>query len=214
MSIGVWSAFAATLIAVVLVPGPAVLLVVSHGLAGDARAGVKATVGIAASSALFFLLTALGLSSVLLASATAFVWARWLGVGYLAWMGLQMIQTAAGAVAPGDPGPESALPRGRRGRPFWDALVLQSASPNALAFFTAVLPQFIDPSRAAAPQFWVLGITSVTIEGVVLTAYVVAAARGRRVFSGPSAAVRLRWFGGWTLVAVALGLAVSKPPQP
>ena len=204
MPFEIWLAFTATLIAVVLVPGPAVLLVVSHGMSGDRRAGFLASLGIAGSSAVFFLLTAAGLSAVLLASATAFEVVRWCGVVYLVWGGVQMILGARSADLTGAPD------RNAPGyRPFFRALALQSGSPNAIAFFTALLPQFIDPAGDASRQFLFLGVTSVVVEVIVLGSYTVLAQRVRRAFDTPAALVWQKKISGGVLLTSALGLALA-----
>ncbi|MEM1041987.1 MAG: LysE family transporter [Bacteroidota bacterium] len=134
MPLETWLAFTATLVAVVLVPGPAVPLVVSHGMSGDRLAGFLASLEIAGSGAGFLLLTAAGLSAVLLASATAFEGVRWCGVAYLAWSGAQMVLGARGAARTEVDG-HNAFGY----RLFVHAFVLQSGSPNAVALFAALL---------------------------------------------------------------------------
>jgi homoserine/homoserine lactone efflux protein len=196
-----WLAFTVTLVAIVLVPGPAVLLVVSHGLAGDRRSGVLAAFGVVASSAAYFLLTATGLHALLLASSSLFEVLRWVGVGYLVWAGSRMI--AGSGTAP------ASAERRPRSRAFLHALALQSGSPNALLFFTAFLPQFIDPTRDTVEQFALLGATSLSVEVVVLGLYVVVASTARRAFTSPRA---VRWqerIGGGALLASAFGLAMA-----
>lgn len=205
MPLDVWAVYTATLVAVVLAPGPAVLLVVSHGLSGDARAGLLAALGIAGSSAVYFVLAALGLTAVLDASAAAFEAVRWAGVAYLVWVGTRTIVTAR---RPPDRQGRGEAPR-TGWRPFADALALQSGSPNAVAFFTAILPQFVDPARSAAPQFLVLGATSVVVEVAVLALYLAVARRTRRRFDTPSAVAWQRRIGGGMLLASALGLALA-----
>jgi homoserine/homoserine lactone efflux protein len=70
-------------------PGPAVLLVVSHGMKVGFRPSLRGTLGVLAGNAIYFVLSALGLGALLLASATLFQAIRWLGAAYLVFIGLR-----------------------------------------------------------------------------------------------------------------------------
>ena len=71
-------------------------------------------------------------------------------------------------------------PRGEPGRAFASGLVTQLANPKAIVFFAAVLPQFVDPRAALAPQIAVLTLAGAVVELSVLSGYTLAADRLRR----------------------------------
>ena len=172
MSLHTWLLFAGTEAVLCLTPGPAVLFVLSYGLSRGGRASLWASAGVLAGNACYFALSALGLGAVLLASYEVFTLVKYLGALYLVYLGVQTVRGAALALRPEraqeDRGSLRALTRG---------FALQAANPKALVFFVALLPQFIDASRAVWPQVLILGVTSVAIEFVVLAGYGCTAAR-------------------------------------
>jgi homoserine/homoserine lactone efflux protein len=125
---------------------------------------------------IFFTLSAFGLGALLIASHTLFMFVKWAGAAYLVYLGLKMIirsfrQTNAG------PEPFQPLPQVKFYR---QGLFMQLANPKAILFFTALLPQFINPGFSATVQFVVLGLLSITIQGSTLTAYGWLAEKGTR----------------------------------
>jgi len=95
-------------------------------------------------------------------SATAFLLVKWLGVAYLAWIGVRLIlsRTRKPDVV-GDAWDE-------RRRLFRRGFVTSMANPYAVIFFGALFPQFIDPSVPVPPQLLVLGVTYLVVDGTIL----------------------------------------------
>ena len=171
MTLEVWIAFCATEAVLCLIPGPAVLVVASMALARGFRPALGAALGVLAANTLYFALSAAGVGALLLASRDLFLAIKWLGAAYLIWMGARMV---FGTAAPAE-SVESGT-----GRPILRGFVVQGANPKAIVFFSALLPQFIDPSGAVATQLLVLGASSVVIELLTLTAYALTAVRARQ----------------------------------
>ncbi len=181
-----------------LTPGPAVLLVISQGMRGGFRTAARSAAGILSGNAIYFAASAAGLGALLIASQRVFVILEWIGAGYLALLGLKMV------FFPSEPGAATLLvDRGA----FRQGLLTQLANPKAIAFFTALLPQFIDPHQAMSPQFIVLGIVSITVELPVLLFYGYAADRGRERISRHARMVER--LAGLCLVIAAAKLAAS-----
>jgi homoserine/homoserine lactone efflux protein len=197
MTLETWVAFAATETVLCFTPGPAVLFVVSAALARGARPGMAAALGILTGNAVYFGLSATSVAGVIVASHQLFALLKWAGAGYLVWIGVRKL------VARRDPGSEVAAPVERA---FARGVVVQTANPKALVFFLALLPQFVDPHAAMAPQVAILAVTSIAIELVVLALYVGFAARARRLaearLAGP-----LERVGGAFLIAAGARLA-------
>ncbi len=187
----------------VVMPGPAVLLVLSQGLRFGTAGTLWSVVGILAANALYFGVSGTGLGALLAASGGMFTAIRWAGAAYLLYMGAMALfrpPSPAGAR-------ETADPTGPAWRPlFLRGLLLQLSNPKALLFFVAILPQFIVRARPILPQILILGVTSIVIELVVLSAYGAAAARMARVAVQPRYAAATSRIGGALLVAAALGL--------
>jgi homoserine/homoserine lactone efflux protein len=203
MSWHTWLIFVVTISAIIVTPGPAVLLVTSQALqAGPVRA-LWANVGILSANILYFGLSALGFGAVLLQSVTLFTWLRYAGVAYLVYLGLQHWRaTDALGVSPEPHRSGTAL--------FRSAFLVQTANPKALVFFTALLPQFVDPGQRIAPQVAVLTITSTVLEFIGLAGYGYLAGRARHLASDPRFVRITRRCAGACLIAAATGLALSR----
>jgi homoserine/homoserine lactone efflux protein len=185
-------------------PGPAVLLIVSQAMNRGFRPSLRGALGILTGNAIYFALSAVGLGALLVASSTVFMIIKWCGAGYLIWMGVRMIVIA--------PPPADQIPGETRDDTddgsFRQALLVQLSNPKAVVFFTALLPQFIDPNGPIALQFFVLGVISTVIEFPILALYGFAADKGRAIY-----ARHTRWIervAGGCLVAAGAKLAATR----
>lgn len=204
MTLEAWLLFCAAETILCLTPGPAVLLVVTMALTRRPAAGVRAALGILSANALCFAVSATGLGVLLVSSWRLFFAIKWLGAAYLLWLGVSMLLGTARAK---DPEPTESAALGASGHAFRHGFVAQAANPKSLLFFTAILPQFVDPDAALAPQIAILGASSVAIEFVVLAGYARASSGTRGWFETHA---RQRWLeraGGGLLIGAAVGLA-------
>ena len=194
--------FAGTEFVLSLTPGPAVLLVMSQGL----RAGVKAcflgALGIIAGNAVYFTVSALGLGALIMTSAVLFYVIKWAGAAYLIYLGVRMIRESL----PTQCQTPSEMEVSRH-RWFRQGLLTQLANPKAIVYFTALLPQFIDPQSAPALQLVVLGVTSVFIEFPMLVGYGVLAHQGGHLLRHGRAARWIDWLAGTCLIGAGIKLA-------
>ena len=167
MSLRVWLFFVVTEAVLCLTPGPAVLFVVSCGLARGGRAALWGNAGILSANTFYFIVSAFGLGAVLLGSHELFTIVKYAGAAYLVWLGIQTIRGAGLAIRAGS----RDRPAAQRWRMLVRGFALQAANPKALLFFVALLPQFIDIHRAIAPQMLILAVTSAAVEFVILAGY-------------------------------------------
>jgi homoserine/homoserine lactone efflux protein len=189
-----------------LTPGPAVLLVLSQALGGGVRVSLGASLGILAGNTLYFLLSATSVGALIVASPTVFIILKWLGAGYLVWLGIGALRGTAPAFAvTADTDRSPSLLR-RVGQGFF----VQTTNPKALLFFTALLPQFIDPALPVARQIAVLGLASIVIEFGVLSLYGILAGRASRIATKPRFAALTGRLSGGALIAAGCGVALLK----
>jgi homoserine/homoserine lactone efflux protein len=167
VSLRVWFFFVVTEAVLCLTPGPAVLFIVSCGLARGGRAALWGNAGILSANTFYFIVSAFGLSAVLLGSHTVFTLVKYAGAAYLVWLGIQTIRGAGLAITTDT----DTQPRAQGWHMLARGFVLQAANPKALLFFVALLPQFIDIHRAIAPQMVILAVTSAAVEFVILAGY-------------------------------------------
>ena len=145
-----------------LTPGPDVLYIVAQALRHGLRAGLVAALGITGGCFVHIFAAAVGVSALMLASATAFTVLKWLGAAYLVYVGLRMVfsraPAALGLDASDSPEKHPASPQELKTifmRGFWT----NALNPKVALFFLAFLPQFIAPAVEHKPlAFLLLGL--------------------------------------------------------
>jgi threonine/homoserine/homoserine lactone efflux protein len=144
--------FMGAALALLLVPGPAVLYIVTRSMAQGRMAGFVSDLGIHSATLLHTLAAALGLSALLASSALAFSVVKYAGASYLIWLGLRKIFGRA------DDPESSALSRRSHWHLFRDGFIVNLLNPKTALFFFAFLPQFVEPERGpVAMQITFLG---------------------------------------------------------
>jgi homoserine/homoserine lactone efflux protein len=138
------------------------------------RASLFVASGVIVGDLFYFPVSALGLGAILLASQLLFLVIKSAGAVYLVYLGARMILTAPATMS-GRPDGNTTVPYHRL---FRQGLLMQLANPKAILFFAALVPQFIDAQIAPPPQFFVLGIISVSIQFPTLVLYGWLAAQG------------------------------------
>ena len=162
---------------VALSPGPAALCSMAQATRHGFRSSLAGIAGIQAGNLLFFTCVALGLGALLEKATVAFNILRVLGALYLFYVGARMIwKTFRRPERSAMSGPVAT----QRSNLFLQGLLIQVSNPKALLFVTALLPQFIDRSRAVLSQLIVLVITTVIVDTIVLSSYAWIAHRGAR----------------------------------
>jgi threonine/homoserine/homoserine lactone efflux protein len=152
--------FVAAALALLLVPGPAVIYVVARSVEGGRLIGLVSVLGVELGTLLHVVFAAAGLSAIVVSSAVAFSVVKWLGAAYLVWLGLRQILGRDG----GDQEAPLSGSGENRLRVFSQSVLVQVLNPKVALFFLAFLPQFVDPSRSAAwTQVVVLGTTLATL---------------------------------------------------
>lgn len=204
MTFETWAAFTLLEAALCLVPGPAVLFVMGQGLVQGPRPAMAASLGILSANTMYFAVSATGLGALLLASYEVFFAIKWLGAGYLVWLGVQALLARPEALAVTRAKPAGAWQVLRRG------FVVQAANPKTMLFFGALLPQFVDPSRDVAVQLLVFGVTSVVVEFAVLSVYGGLAGRLRRFAIRPAVALWFERAAGGLMVVAGIGMAAIR----
>jgi threonine/homoserine/homoserine lactone efflux protein len=145
--------FVAAALALLLVPGPAVIYVVTRSVDQGRPAGLASVLGVGIGSLVHIAFAAVGLSALLASSAAAFGVVKWLGAAYLIWLGLQRLLTR------GEDAPAAVEPD-HLSRIFLQGVVVNVLNPKTALFLLAFLPQFVDPSRGPVwIQVSVLGLT-------------------------------------------------------
>ena len=202
-----YAVFLATAIALLLVPGPAVLYVVTRSIEMGRAGGLASVAGITTGTVAYVALAAAGLSSLLLASTAAFDAVRYTGAAYLVFLGLRRL-LGHGL----DEADAEAAPRTRR-RAYMQGILVNLTNPKTIVFVFAFLPQFVDPdAHHAWLQVLVLGLSFTLLGFLSDSMYALAAGTVADRLRGSSGIARVqRWFGGGVLVGLGILAAVWSP---
>jgi homoserine/homoserine lactone efflux protein len=200
-----WDLFAAFLLitlVLVLTPDPIVTLVIATGARDGVRAGLTTVAGTTLGNAALIAAIACGLSWVLAFSAALFEVMRWAGAAYLIWLGVQAWRHAGGG--------ELAAPGGRAH--FARGVVVATTNPKTIAFFTAFLPQFVDPSLPIGRQLFVMCTVSIAMAAVTDSGWAIMSGLGRAWFLEPARARLLGRCSGLALIGGGIWLSLARRP--
>ncbi|MBF5083430.1 LysE family translocator [Quadrisphaera sp. INWT6] len=203
-----WEHLAAFVVAstvLVVVPGPSVLFVLGRSIAHGRRAGVLSVLGNALGTVPAVLAVAFGVGALVAASVVAFTVLKLAGAAYLVWLGVQAVRHRHDHTAVTTAAPTST------GRLLRQGFVVGATNPKTIAFFVAVLPQFVDP--AAGPvwaQLLVLGVVFQLLALVCDSTWALAAGTARAWFArSPRRISTLSATGGVMMVGLGGTLPLS-----
>src|SRR5450432_2733053 len=194
--------FLAITILLLLTPGPIVMLVISTGATRGVRAALVTVAGTSAGNAVLLAAIALGLGWVLMHAVRLFELLRWIGAVYLIWLGIQAWRGA---------GRERPAVQGNHVH-FWRGFTVALSNPKTIAFFTAFLPQFVDPSLPIARQLAVMCAVSVLLATVTDSGWAILAGLGRVWFMQPARAKLLGRLSGLALIGGGIWLSLARRP--
>jgi homoserine/homoserine lactone efflux protein len=201
-----WELFAAFLLitaVLIIVPGPIVTLVIATGASQGIRAGLTAVAGATVGTAVLLTCIACGLSWVVRNAAVLFEVLRWAGAAYLIWLGIQAWRNAGADCGAAPPPGHVHFRRG---------VLVAFSNPKTIAFFTAFLPQFIDPSLPVERQLAVMCAVSVVLAACTDSAWAVAAGLGRAWFMTSWRARLLGRLSGVVLIGGGIWLSLARRP--
>jgi len=198
MTFEIWFAFVAASTALVLIPGPTVLLVVSYALGQGWRAALPMAVGVALGDFTAMSLSVLGIGALLMASATLFTAVKWIGAAYLVYLGVKLFRAGGALSAEPKTDASTAL---RMGAHAW---LVTSLNPKGILFFVAFFPQFIDPHLAFWPQVLLLQATFLVIAFSNALAYAFFASRARGLVRNERVIGAINKAGGSMLIGAGV----------
>lgn len=193
---------------VIVVPGPDTAVVTKNVLVHGRRTALGTSLGVSAGLSVWTLAAAVGVASVVRASAVAFTVLKLIGALYLVWLGLQALRAAghpdAGLLAPA--GQRRAM--GALGG-FRQGFLSDLANPKIGIFFTSLLPQFVSPGHSVLLPFLALGAVFVVMTVLWLVAYCLVAARAATTLQRPRVKAAMDRLTGVVLIALGLRLAIE-----
>ena len=197
------AAFAAAAVVLAAIPGPGMLYVLARSLAEGMGTGLRSTAGTAAGGMAHVMAAALGVSALVMASATAFEVVRFAGAAYLVWLGVQTLRSAGVPLAT-----EATRSRGSALR---QGALTEVLNPKTALFFLTFLPQFVQPERGpVVVQLLLLGTVSVLLNSTTDVVVAVLSGRlGALARRSPRWWKRQRMASGIVLIGLGGAAAVS-----
>jgi threonine/homoserine/homoserine lactone efflux protein len=206
-SLSTYALFIATALAILAIPGPAVLYIVSRSIDQGRSAGLASMFGITSGTIVHVTLATVGLSSLILASRIAFDAVRFVGAAYLVVLGVRRLLTRRTEAEV-----EARAPRTRRDL-YVQGLIVNLLNPKTIVFIFAFIPQFVDVNDGHVwLQIMLLGLTFAGLGMLSDGLYaLVAGTVADRLRGTPLVARIERWFGGTVLIGLGVAAAVVAP---
>ncbi len=200
MSFELWLAFVITSSALVIIPGPTILTVISYALKHGPKATATLVLAVALGDAVAVTLSLFGLGALLAASSALFSLVKIIGGLYLIYLGVKFLLHKPTAI-------NSHEPLQQTDGVFLNTFIVTALNPKGIIFFVAFLPQFIDTEAAATPQLIIMAITFVILGAVNCAMYSLLASRATQQLQSPKTRRYLNFTGGsllslagvWTL---------------
>ncbi|MDF1793807.1 MAG: LysE family translocator [Thalassobaculaceae bacterium] len=217
MPLELWLAFVTASLAILLLPGPTVLLVVGYAMGSGRRAAFGAMGGVLAGDLVALIVSAAGLGAVLATSAIVFTIMKFAGAAYLIWLGLKMWRAPVDPQAVDAAEAETTSAPDRRARRSDDAarraahgFIVTALNPKLIAFFVAFLPQFMTPNAPVLDQLLILAPTFLAVSVMTNGFFVIAAGAVRHRLRSPRALTVINRVGAGCLIGAGLMTAALR----
>jgi homoserine/homoserine lactone efflux protein len=185
-------------------PGPVMLSCMTNGGRLGLRKAFTGMMGASAGNLVLVALSALGLGLIVSQNDLLFNIIKWVGVGYLVYLGVQIIRAP---VSHEYLQPE--IVAGLKKSVWWNSFFIAVSNPKGLIYFGALFPQFISYDRPVAPQFLVLTTTFLLTDFIWMYIYAVAGNRIMHWLTAPKHQILFNTISGLVLIAVGLFMALS-----
>jgi threonine/homoserine/homoserine lactone efflux protein len=195
--------FISASIALLLLPGPAVLYITARSANQGRVAGFVSVLAIEAANLVQAIAAGLGLSAILLSSALAFDVVKYLGAAYLIYLGIKKLLTKE------ESSTNQEVKRESLSQIFWQGFVINILNPKTALFFFAFLPQFVNPEKGNVTiQNLLLGVLFVALAFITDSIYaLIASSLAEKLNANPNFQKGQKYFAG--LVYIGLGVATA-----
>jgi homoserine/homoserine lactone efflux protein len=203
MELHVYLAFVVATTIMIALPGPSVLLTVSHSISFGWQRAIATVAGATMGISVQLIVAAVGLTSLLNVVAEAFTWLRWGGAAYLVYLGIKQWRSASESL-------EFDTSSVSKTNLFVQGLVTTIPNPKSLIFIAAFLPQFIDASRPLGLQFTFIVPTFLVITFTVTSAWALVAGNVRRFLQSQRAFQSVLRTAGGLMIIAGVGLVLAR----
>ncbi len=197
--------FAVASVALLVIPGPAVIYIVNRSVADGRQIGLAAVVGLELGTFMHVLAATVGLSAILATSENAFNVVKYLGASYLILIGLRTLTRKPEAIS-------TSASSMTQSQAFRQGFIINMLNPKIALFFLSFLPQFIDPNISSnARQSLILGSVFVLCGFVIDGIYALTASSLREVLvKGKALPFIQQYVAGIVFVLLGVAAALAK----
>ena len=197
--------FAVASVALLVIPGPAVIYIVNRSVADGRQIGLAAVVGLELGTFMHVLAATVGLSAILATSENAFNVVKYLGASYLVLIGLRTLTRKPEAIS-------TSASSMTQSQAFRQGFIINTLNPKIALFFLSFLPQFINPNISSnARQSLILGSVFVLCGFVIDGIYALTASSLREVLvKGKALPFIQQYVAGVVFVLLGAAAALAK----
>ncbi|MBH0332392.1 RhtB family transporter [Brevibacillus brevis] len=194
-----------------LIPGPAVLYIMARSIDQGKKAGLVSVLGVSLGGSVHVLAGAIGVSAILMTSATAFHIVKYLGAAYLIYLGCKTLFSKSDSTASEIP----KAPRKKLRKIFYESALVEVMNPKTALFFLAFFPQFIAPTAGSVTvHFLLLGTIFIILAFISDGLYAVLAASMRKRIVGSTASSKvMNRITGYFYIALGIFSAFASPSK-
>lgn len=190
-----------------VIPGPSMLLALTHGMQYGARKTISSALGNVTITLVQASISIAGLGTILIAYETIFHLIKWAGAAYLIYIGISILFSSTMIVSQHYCGQNTKFKSLRK--MYLKAALVTAGNPKAIIFFTAIFPQFIDPNSAYLYQSCILLVICALIAFCCFMIYAISGQKIVSLFSKASIGKHLKRIIGGTFIGAGIGLALS-----
>jgi threonine/homoserine/homoserine lactone efflux protein len=195
------AAFAAAFFLLAVSPGPGLAAILSRSLGGGMLAGLAVTAGLVVGDAIFLGAAMIGLSAIATAMGPLFAVVKYAGAAYLIWLGVQAFRSASKPVE------FEAQTAGTLWKDVALGLMVTLGNPKPILFYGALLPTFLDLSKATVSDFIVMMSVVFGVSFVVYSGYMLMIERAKRLIASTRTVKRLNQVTGVMLIGSGVAIA-------
>ncbi len=199
--------FSITVFVASIIPGPSMLLALTHGMQYGAKRTIASAMGNVTVTLIQASISIAGLGTILIASETIFQLIKWAGAAYLIYMGISILFSSKMTLSPDKLNHSSKLSSLRK--MYMQAAFVTAGNPKAIVFFTAVFPQFIDNNSAYLSDLCILMSICAFIAFSCFMLYAIGGQKIVSLFSEAIVGKYIKRVIGGTFIGAGIGLAVS-----
>lgn len=199
MTFEIWATFVITASVIIIVPGPTNIYVVGQSLNHGKKASIPLSAGVVTGDALCISLSLLGVSALLALCSTVFAVIKYCGAAYLIYLGAKMLlenKKLEAQKSQNNSYSSKAI--------FRDVFFVNSLNPKGIIFYSAFMPQFVNPQQNIAAQFSILSVTFIMLALLNVLGYSLLADKIRNYFKSNTFIKTFNITGGLGLIGAGL----------